>query len=741
MPPKSRSLEARKRRRLHMEMKRVLDRAIQSDDSSSDDNAVGPPLPLVSSCILANTLDEPESCDEVIGDQESTSAGVCTQQHRDSSGKHQARPMQGRRLLYGTHRIASLVQSDESSVNDASFSDDATACAPVVVPEQYDDEDNDIENICQHRPIYISSSELSGNSNMDNDVEDGIRLRQRIADFVQNHSLSVVATAELLQLFGMAGVRGLPKDRRALLRTKRIISGVMERCGGSYKYLGLQTGLTTFLESHPTFTARDNTLTFTVNLDGVPLYKSCSSQFWPLLCQIGRSDPFLVALYYGEKKPDSIGDFLQEFIEEYNELRQNGLHHDENIYHVKLLCWICDAPARCLLKNIKGHTGYYACERCKAKGNYVNNKVTYPGNIIYESRKDDRFAAMAYHNSADGDTHQNGIHCPLLDAQILPVSEVVIDVMHNIYLGTWKRLLQYLMTGPRQFCRLSMNQKTQLNAKLLRLRLPYEFSRQPRSIFELDRWKATELRSSLLYTGYIFLKGILSPNMYELYLRLTVAMNILHTADSGHRNLLLNYARQQILEFIRDAEHLLGPDFIVYNVHCMSHISDDVEQFQCSLNDISAFPYENHLQLIKKMVRGPKNPLAQVCARLEERLHQQSCRPQKNLEPYVSTREKDSMFFFKESKEFPMVQRRRHDDRYDVLVLSADVTDDYFRRPLPSKMVNVFFVRNLNHQPVTPKIVSKPELHHKVVLLPCDNGVDYLLIPMLHDGEAYRPQH
>ena len=719
---------------MQREMKRALERAAESEESSSDDDIVQPPPPKVPSRILADTREEPESCDEVMGVQESISAACRpTQQPRDTPcrpGEHHGRRMQGRRLLYGT-RCTSLVLSDESSANDASFSDDATANA-TVAPRQSDDEDTDVENAFQHRPV--SSSEASECSDMTDSVEDGGGLRQRIADFVQTHSLSVVATAELLQLFRRAGVQGLPKDRRALLRTPRTISGVLEKCGGSFKYIGLQTGFTTFLDSHPTFVAHNNTLTFTVNIDGVPLYKSSNGQFWPLLCQVGRNDPFLVALYYGEKKPDCISDFLQEFIEEYNELRQQGLHHGANHYNVKLLCWVCDAPARCFLKHIKGHTGYYSCERCKAKGNYGNHKVTYPGNIIYESRTDDRFAAMAYHNAAYGDTHQHGQHCPLLDAQIQPV-------MHNVYLGTWKRLLQFLIAGPRQVCRLSMNQKRQLNEKLLRLRLPHEFSRQPRSIFELDRWKATELRSSLLYTGYIFLNGILSSNMYALYLRLTVAMNILHADDPVRRNVWLNYARQQILEFIRDAEHLLGPDFIVYNVHSMSHIPDDVEKFQCSLNDISAFPYENHLQIIKKMVRGPKNPLGQVCGRLAERLHQQYQKSRKKLEPYVSTREKDSMFFLEESNEFAMVQRRRHDDRYDVLVFSADATEDFFRKPLPSKMVNVFLVRNLNHQPATPKIVCKRDLHHKVVLLPCDNGVDHLLIPMLHDAGIDRPQH
>lgn len=85
-----------------------------------------------------------------------------------------------------------------------------------------------------------------------------------------------------------------------------------------------------------------------------------------------------------------------------------------------------------------------------------------------------------------------------------------------------------------------------------------------------------------------------------------------------------------------------------------------------------------------------------------------------------------------------MVQRKRRDNRYDVLVIAANATKDFFVRPLPSKLVNIFLVKNLNHQHVTPRIVKKSDLCHKVVVLPCDNGTDYLLIPMLHAPEADR---
>jgi len=97
----------------------------------------------------------------------------------------------------------------------------------------------------------------------------------------------------------------------------------------------------------------------------------------------------------------------------------------------------------------------------------------------------------------------------------------------------------------------------------------------------------------------------------------------------------------------------------VYNVHLMLHIPDDVDKFQTSLNEISAFPFENHLQIMKKMVKGPHNPLAQVSARLQERAKQNYYEQGKIVRPYISTILKDSMFYLEATSEFAMIQRRR----------------------------------------------------------------------------------
>jgi len=49
-------------------------------------------------------------------------------------------------------------------------------------------------------------------------------------------------------------------------------------------------------------------------------------------------------------------------------------------------------------------------------------------------------------------------------------------------------------------------------------------------------------------------------------------MNILHTENDQRRTQYLDYARNLLLEFIRDSSHILGASFVVYTLHMMSHI-------------------------------------------------------------------------------------------------------------------------------------------------------------------------
>ena len=120
--------------------------------------------------------------------------------------------------------------------------------------------------------------------------------------------------------------------------------------------------------------------------------------------------------------------------------------------------------------------------------------------------------------------------------------------MHLVCLGVTRRLLYYFKGTFKGISvgRLSYVQLNQISNSLTALhgKLPSEFARQPRSLAELDHWKATELRNFLLYTGSVVLKGIIGVNECKHFLSLSVAIRLLCEEDKDEGSFYLNFAKE-----------------------------------------------------------------------------------------------------------------------------------------------------------------------------------------------------
>lgn len=151
----------------------------------------------------------------------------------------------------------------------------------------------------------------------------------------------------------------------------------------------------------------------------------------------------------------------------------------------------------------------------------------------------------------------------------------------------------------------------------LRKYIPCEFSRKTRSIIECKRYKATEFRLFLLYTDPIVLKQELPAKVYNNFITLSLASTILISNYYSKYEHLISYAHELMKHFIINSIQIYGPDFISFNIHSYLHLSDCVRLFG-SLDNFSAFPFENFMQKLKKMVHKSSQPLQQVVRRIVE---------------------------------------------------------------------------------------------------------------------------
>ena len=303
---------------------------------------------------------------------------------------------------------------------------------------------------------------------------------------------------ELLEILSSNGHPDIPKDFRTVIRTPRAVS-VETKCGGDYCYLGLENGIKRKLEELNTDDVNVNLI---VNVDGIPLFKSSLIQAWPILCRFSESTLFIVRIFCAKSKPSNSNEYMRDFITEFKALKQNGFLFNNIHRNISTKGFSCDAPAHQFLKCIKSHNGYFGCERCKVEGEYVERRMIF-AEFDCPLRKDGEFDRMLY----DGN-HQLS-ESALSSTGILCVKDFALDYMHLACLGVMKRLLLYWKEGPR-LCRLSQNQLSRISGTLRSCAgsVPSEFARYPRGLEEVKKWKATEFRQFMVYTGLVALKDI-----------------------------------------------------------------------------------------------------------------------------------------------------------------------------------------------------------------------------------------
>jgi len=397
--------------------------------------------------------------------------------------------------------------------------------------------------------------DLGGASESDDSNGESADIVQQLRTWAAAASIKQDALSELLCIL-QPRIPELPKDARTLMctpTTLNLVPHTKEVSGGLYYHFGISDGVVHELQSAG-FAGPVDTLLFQLNIDAVPLFKSSNGQFWPILGKLvtpSLGQPFVIGIFYGESKPKDL-EFLNEFVEDYKRVMEQGIQYDGITLRCSVSAVISDAPARAFIKNVKGHTSYSACERCVQSGVW-NGKMTFPE--VNAGKRTN----VSFDELSDEDHHRGT--SPMSNLGIGMVSQFVLDYMHLVCLGVVRQLICLWLTGPVSgIFRLRARTVTDISESLVRLRkyLPCEFARKPRSLLEWQRWKATEFRQFLLYTGPVCLLSKLPEVVYNNFMLLFVGIFILLESHLSHSPEHVDYAEQILIMFVKHYIDLYG---------------------------------------------------------------------------------------------------------------------------------------------------------------------------------------
>jgi len=407
--------------------------------------------------------------------------------------------------------------------------------------------------------------------------------------------------------------KDFPVDSRTLLATpKQTFTKLRNVDPGTFFYFGLTTGIMKYTPNNML------NVEIVIGIDGLPLFKSSGAQFWPILGYVVVPPPLLkkvfpIGIYFGYEKPKDSNTFLSDFITEAKDLIMNGLIVNHVKRKVSINAYCCDAPAKAFILKIKNHTGFSSCTRCTIDGKYLNNRVCFP----YSKEKFTERTHQAYINCVDDDFQTSQTlsvlnQLPGFDS----VKQFSLDYMHLVCLGVMKKLmLLWIQKGPLHV-RLNSKKVNELSLSLtsMNLNIASDFTRKSRTINEIHRWKATEFRLFLLYTGPIVLKKIISDECYTNFMALNISMIVLLSPD---RSSLIPYAKYLLDYFVMTFQRIYGKHLLSHNIHGLLHLCDDYQQFG-PLDTCSSFLFENYMKKLKSLVRKADQPLQQVINRYSE---------------------------------------------------------------------------------------------------------------------------
>jgi len=166
-----------------------------------------------------------------------------------------------------------------------------------------------------------------------------------------------------------------------------------------------------------------------INIDGLPLFKSSKAKFWPILSYLTmtKNASFIIAIYFEKTDPQDLDTYLGQYVNEVEDLLNNGYVFNNRRYSFQIRHYICDAPARSFVKCCIGHCGYASCEKCTIVGEWIEDRVVYI-NLDENLRTDYSFLQQTQPQH-----HKN--HSILERINTGMVSQFRLDSLHLVHLG------------------------------------------------------------------------------------------------------------------------------------------------------------------------------------------------------------------------------------------------------------------------------------------------------------------
>lgn len=336
---------------------------------------------------------------------------------------------------------------------------------------------------------------------------------------------------------------------------------------------------------------------------------------------------------------------------------------------------------------------------------------------------------------------------PLLKLNIDMVQDITVaDSLHLLHLGIMKRLLKIFIEGHPvcDYAKLNKREVEKLSLLITAQKMPLEMHRAVRGLDVISHWKGSECAVFLNYIGIGALKHFLSEDIFKMFVYFFCATTI---CSSVHYRVLWPVAHKLFEHFITFYYKMFKS--VTSNVHNLIHVVSECQRFG-ALDSLSAYAFENHLYVIKNLIRTGNYPLPQIANRLTEIMYANEnvvLRPTikypvlfksmraisnkyfgiKLRENFTLTSDIPNKWFLTKSND---VVALKYVDQTGITGEKLIEVNSVFDQPFNSSVINVYQTKNLTNV-APPKLFAFSDVICKFVIITNIYGVT-IFVPLHH---------
>ena len=296
-------------------------------------------------------------------------------------------------------------------------------------------------------------------------------------------------------------------------------------------------------------------------------------------------------------------------------------HTSDKLIKCALLCGSCDIPAGRKAFGFLSHNAKFGCSRCLVSFSGSFGSMDYSGfdrNSWPPRSRADHLHAVSLQRQCTSQSRLDELesssgyrYTAFLDLPyFVPWRMLIVDPMHNLFLGTAKHFLGDIwldmgIVTPDQF--------STIQKRVDRFKVPSDIGRIPYKIASgFSSFTADQFKNWIVYYSLVAMRGILTDAHLQCWTHFVLACRILVKFELTHADVLL--ADALLLQFCKRAERLYGKSVITPNMHLHCHLKECILDFG-PIHSFWCFSFERYNGILGDLPNNNRSIEVQVMNR------------------------------------------------------------------------------------------------------------------------------